>query len=97
MYWELTTKFDGELWFFILGCVGSILNVGFALSIYFIKELHVHPFNLYMYLALFEALFMTIYNNSFIICDMKGPDILAYSIFGSDDCENKLRALNLMG
>ena len=42
---------------YIFGYIGSIMNMIFFLSIFYNKELQVHPFKIFMYISAFEGIF----------------------------------------
>ena len=96
MYWQPTTKFDGETWFILMGEASAVLNGVVFLSIMFSTRLKVSPFPLLMWISFFESLNISVYVLSFRICSWYHDYLLSYTIFFSNECEYKLKSVGIL-
>ena len=92
----MTNVYDGQAWAVALLFFGGILNMVFAFSIFFIKELQVHPFKIFMYTAMFESILMFELSAYVNICSLNTPQIFAYTVFFDSSCDKRLDSLHII-
>ena len=93
---QLTTHFDDSVLFNSLALASSLINALFLLLMWQIKELHVHPMKLFMGVTACDAIMLHQYSVSVRVCQLDLQQLLAYTLFFSDDCASQLRAVQII-
>ena len=93
---ESTTAFDNEFWFFLLSYASVLSNVFFFVVIWQIKEMHVHPLKLFMWISVFDATLLQMDYSSLKVCESYQIDLLTRTMYFSSSLQDKAKAIRIL-
>ena len=87
-FYQMTTRLDDNQIWLIAVYLGAVINAIFFTMMWRIKELQVHPMNLFMYIMASDSLVLTQYALSLNSCNLHLETLFAATVFFDTSCDS---------